>query len=182
MQVRALIVCTIVIASCSKDEQPTTAHDDKRPVRAAETPHRQLAQPQQRTAPALPETSDANPPGVPHLSGAVQTEEGVSFIDEVVGTGAAPEKGKAVKVHYTGWLTDGTKFDSSVDRGDPINLRFNVGQVIKGWDVGLASMRVGGKRRLIIPAELGYGERGHSEVIPPDSTLVFDVELLEVGD
>jgi peptidylprolyl isomerase len=94
--------------------------------------------------------------------------------------GAQPTTGHAVKVHYTGWLTDGSKFDSSQDRGQPIVLKFDSGQVIKGWDIGLATMRVGGKRRLIIPADLGYGERGAGNAIPPDSVLVFDVELLEV--
>jgi peptidylprolyl isomerase len=98
---------------------------------------------------------------------------------EVVGTGAAPQKGKPVKVHYSGWLTDGTAFDSSRDRGDPITIRFDSGQVIKGWDIGLGTMRVGGKRRLIIPAELGYGDHGAGDVIPPGSVLVFDVELIE---
>ncbi|HEV7558477.1 MAG TPA: FKBP-type peptidyl-prolyl cis-trans isomerase, partial [Kofleriaceae bacterium] len=144
--------------------------DDPRPI------------PQRRIAPALPDTSDANPPGVPRLDGPIQTDRGVDYIDEVVGTGTQPEKGQHVKVHYSGWLPDGTKFDSSVDRGEPIHIRFDSGQVIKGWDIGLASMRVGGKRRLIIPSDLGYGERGARDVIPPDSTLVFDVELLEVGD
>jgi peptidylprolyl isomerase len=135
---------------------------------------------QHRTVPALPDHSDANPPGVPRLTGEVRTEGELAYLDEVVGTGAAPQQGQTIKVHYTGWLTDGTKFDSSRDRGEPIVLRFDTGQVIKGWDLGLASMRVGGKRRLIIPAELGYGANGAGEAIPPDSTLVFDVELIAV--
>jgi peptidylprolyl isomerase len=113
------------------------------------------------------------------VTGPIQTDRGLPYIDEVVGNGAMPEQGKTIKVHYTGWLTDGTKFDSSVDRGEPIAIRFDSGQVIKGWDIGLASMRVGGKRRLIIPPELGYGAHGAGEAIPPDSTMVFDVELVE---
>ena len=83
-------------------------------------------------------------------------------------------------VHYTGWLVDGTKFDSSVDRGTPFNFVLGQGQVIKGWDEGVGSMRVGGKRKLTIPAELGYGDRGAGQIIPPGATLVFEVELLEV--
>jgi len=179
--VRALVVCCIVVASCSKDEPVTTRAPEPKP-RARVEADDPRAIPQKRIAPALPDTNDVNPPGVPRLTGPIESERGVEYVDEVVGTGAAPAKGQSIKVHYTGWLTDGTKFDSSVDRGEPINLRFDSGQVIKGWDIGLASMRVGGKRRLIIPSELGYGEHGARDVIPPDSTLVFDVELIEVGD
>ena len=107
---------------------------------------------------------------------------GLQYTIDAPGTGEQPKAGQVVSVHYTGWLTDGTKFDSSRDRGEPIVLRFDSGQVIKGWDLGLASMRVGGKRRLVIPPELGYGERGAGNAIPPDATLVFDVELLHAGD
>jgi peptidylprolyl isomerase len=183
MQVRALIVCGLLIASCSKDEPVITrASEPKAKPRARVEADDPRAVPQRRIAPALPDTSDANPPGVPRLDGEIQTDRGVQFIDEVVGSGPMPQKGQHVTVHYTGWLTDGTKFDSSVDRGDPIHIRFDSGQVIKGWDLGLASMRVGGKRRLIIPAELGYGDSGARGVIPPGSTLVFDAELIDVAD
>ncbi len=89
--------------------------------------------------------------------------------------------GKTVSVHYTGKLTDGTKFDSSLDRGDPFSFRLGAGQVIKGWDQGVAGMKVGGKRLLTIPPELGYGQRGFPGAIPPNSTLVFEVELLGVS-
>jgi FKBP-type peptidyl-prolyl cis-trans isomerase len=99
----------------------------------------------------------------------------------VVGNGATAVAGKPVKVHYTGWLTDGKKFDSSVDRGQPFGFTLGAGQVIKGWDEGVAGMKVGGKRQLRIPPELGYGSRGAGSVIPPNATLIFDVELLEVG-
>jgi FKBP-type peptidyl-prolyl cis-trans isomerase len=99
----------------------------------------------------------------------------------VVGTGATAVAGKPVKVHYTGWLTDGKKFDSSVDRGQPFGFTLGAGQVIKGWDEGVAGMKVGGKRQLRIPPELGYGSRGAGSVIPPNATLIFDVELLDVG-
>ncbi|MDZ4694413.1 MAG: FKBP-type peptidyl-prolyl cis-trans isomerase [Deltaproteobacteria bacterium] len=97
-----------------------------------------------------------------------------------VGTGDEVKSGQTVNVHYTGWLTDGTKFDSSVDRGKPFSFRLGAGMVIKGWDQGVAGMKVGGKRKLTIPPELGYGERGAGGVIPPGATLVFDVELLSM--
>jgi FKBP-type peptidyl-prolyl cis-trans isomerase len=101
--------------------------------------------------------------------------------DLVVGSGAEAVAGKTVSVHYTGKLTDGTKFDSSLDRGDPFSFRLGAGQVIKGWDQGVAGMKVGGKRMLTVPPELGYGERGFPGAIPPNSTLVFEVELLGVS-
>lgn len=100
--------------------------------------------------------------------------------DLEVGTGAKALPGKKVTVHYTGWLTDGTKFDSSVDRGQPFSFALGRSQVIKGWDRGVMGMHIGGKRRLTIPPELGYGRRGAGGVIPPNATLVFEVELLGV--
>jgi len=109
----------------------------------------------------------------------VITSTGLKYTDEVVGTGASPMPGKIVKVHYTGRLENGVKFDSSVDRGEPLEFPIGVGRVIKGWDEGVMTMKVGGKRRLIIPPELGYGSRNLG-VIPPNSTLIFDVELIEV--
>ena len=101
--------------------------------------------------------------------------------DLVVGTGTAAASGQKVTVHYTGWLTNGTKFDSSKDRGDPFVFPLGKGQVIKGWDQGVQGMKVGGKRKLTIPPDMGYGSRGAGGVIPPNATLVFEVELLGVG-
>ncbi len=110
----------------------------------------------------------------------VTTPSGLKYNDDKVGEGASPSQGQRVSVHYTGWLTDGTKFDSSRDRGQPFQFTIGRGEVIKGWDEGVASMKVGGKRKLTIPPELGYGARGAGGVIPPNATLVFDVELLDV--
>ncbi|HWC78315.1 MAG TPA: FKBP-type peptidyl-prolyl cis-trans isomerase [Blastocatellia bacterium] len=107
-------------------------------------------------------------------------ESGLKYVDIVEGTGVSPEPGQNVTVHYTGTLENGTKFDSSLDRGQPFTFKIGVGQVIKGWDEGVMTMKVGGKRRLTIPPHLGYGQRGAGGVIPPNATLIFDVELLGV--
>jgi FKBP-type peptidyl-prolyl cis-trans isomerase FkpA len=101
--------------------------------------------------------------------------------DFIVGSGPAAKAGDHVSVHYTGTLADGTKFDSSVDRGQPFSFPLGAGRVIKGWDVGVAGMQVGGKRKLIIPSDEGYGPQGYAGLIPPDSTLVFEVELLRIN-
>ncbi|MFY9611040.1 MAG: FKBP-type peptidyl-prolyl cis-trans isomerase [Blastocatellia bacterium] len=112
--------------------------------------------------------------------GEITTPSGLKYIDEVVGTGESPSAGKNVSVHYTGSLVDGTRFDSSVDRGQPFEFRIGTGGVIKGWDEGVMTMKVGGKRKLIIPAKLGYGPEGSPPKIPPNATLIFDIELLGV--
>jgi FKBP-type peptidyl-prolyl cis-trans isomerase FkpA len=114
-----------------------------------------------------------------------KTDSGLQYQDLTVGTGAEATAGHQVKVHYTGWLQNpdgsaGTKFDSSVDRGQPFVFALGAGRVIRGWDEGVSGMKVGGKRKLIIPAALGYGSRGAGGVIPPNATLIFDVELLGV--
>jgi peptidylprolyl isomerase len=111
----------------------------------------------------------------------VQTDSGLRYIDEVVGAGPKPPTPtRCVTVHYTGWTTDGAQFDSSVARGQPI--AFSLGGVIKGWTEGVGSMNEGGKRRLIIPGDLAYGAAGRPPRIPPNATLIFDVELIKVGD
>lgn len=109
------------------------------------------------------------------------TAEDLQITDLVVGTGAEAKAGDTVTVHYTGWLTDGKKFDSSVDRGDPFVFPLGAGRVIRGWDEGVAGMKVGGKRELVIPPHMGYGSRGAGGVIPPNATLKFEVELLGVN-
>ena len=110
----------------------------------------------------------------------VITSTGLKYVDQAVGTGEAAVAGKNVSVHYTGWLENGKKFDSSVDRGQPFSFPLGAGRVIKGWDEGVQGMKVGGKRKLTIPSDLGYGSRGAGGVIPPNATLIFDVELLGV--
>ena len=125
---------------------------------------------------ALSESADAQ--------NVVTTPSGLKYIDLKVGTGASPRTGQTCVMHYTGWLYEdgkkGQKFDSSVDRGEPFEFPIGMGQVIRGWDEGVATMKVGGKRTLIIPPDLGYGARGAGGVIPPNATLLFDVELLAV--
>ena len=102
------------------------------------------------------------------------------MIDVTVGTGLTAKPGQEVTVHYTGWLTNGKKFDSSRDRGEPFTFELGAGNVIQGWEEGVAGMQVGGRRKLVIPADLGYGDNGAPPDIPPGATLVFDIELLEV--
>ncbi|MBA2127332.1 peptidylprolyl isomerase [Hyphomicrobium methylovorum] len=120
----------------------------------------------------------------PQGSTMTTTSSGLQIEDTVVGTGATPATGQTCVMHYTGWLYEdgkkGAKFDSSVDRGQPFEFPIGTGRVIKGWDEGVATMKIGGKRTLIIPAALGYGARGAGSVIPPNATLIFDVELLDV--
>ena len=110
----------------------------------------------------------------------MKTTSGLEYIEVQAGTGAQAAAGKTVSVHYTGKFQDGRVFDSSISRGQPISFKLGAGQVIKGWDEGIALMKVGGKAQLIIPSSLGYGERGAGGVIPPNATLVFDVELVDV--
>lgn len=111
----------------------------------------------------------------------VTTDSGLKYVEITEGDGAAPQTGQTVYVHYTGTLENGDKFDSSRDRNQPFSFKLGVGQVIKGWDEGLSTMKVGGRRKLIIPADLGYGARGAGGVIPPNATLIFDVELLKIS-
>jgi FKBP-type peptidyl-prolyl cis-trans isomerase FkpA len=108
------------------------------------------------------------------------TSSGLRYTDLEVGQGDQAQSGQTAVVHYTGWLTNGTKFDSSKDRGEPFSFALGQGRVIRGWDEGVAGMRVGGKRVLVVPPDLGYGHRGAGGVIPPDATLKFEVELLEL--
>jgi peptidylprolyl isomerase len=116
----------------------------------------------------------------PAAAKTVVLPDGLKYVDLKVGKGALPQAGQTVRVHYVGWLLDGTKFDSSRDRNEPFTFALGEGQVIPGWDEGVKTMRVGGLRRLIVPPKLGYGDQGAGDKIPPGATLVFEVELLGI--
>jgi FKBP-type peptidyl-prolyl cis-trans isomerase len=162
----AIIGSTLLIAltSCTKKENQAQMPQGQQPPQ-------QAAQQAQTNAQPGNLTSMVTPPGA---GGDLKIE------DPVVGTGAEAQPGKKVSVHYTGWLTDGKEFDSSKKSGKPFEFQLGGGQVIQGWDRGVVGMKVGGKRKLTIPSQLGYGERGAGGVIPPNATLVFEIELLKV--
>ncbi|MBD2212013.1 FKBP-type peptidyl-prolyl cis-trans isomerase [Calothrix sp. FACHB-156] len=168
LSVGLMLACVVVLVLAqiggSKQDSAIAANLSQ-PTPAA------IAVPENNTLIASNTMSDAN---------VVTTPSGLKYIEEKEGTGATPQTGQKVVVHYTGTLEDGTKFDSSRDRNRPFDFNIGRGQVIKGWDEGLSTMKVGGRRKLIIPPELGYGARGAGGVIPPNATLIFDVELLDV--
>jgi peptidylprolyl isomerase len=154
-----LVLLVSALVACGDDEEPSGTDGTEATSMAEET---------------------GNAPGIPELSGEVERlDSGLGYIDESVGEGAQPQPGQQVTVHYTGWLTNGQQFDSSRG-GRPFQFPIGAGAVIRGWDEGVATMKVGGKRRLIVPSELGYGARGFPPVIPANSTLIFDVELLSL--
>ncbi|MGH7597946.1 MAG: FKBP-type peptidyl-prolyl cis-trans isomerase [bacterium] len=140
----------------------------------------QSSQDEPKSTPEAAKETAGNYPGWATTKQPETTSSGLKYIDIEAGNGASPQSGQQVAVHYSGYLTNGTKFDSSVDSNEALVFPVGVGQVIKGWDEGLKSMKVGGKRKLIVPPQLGYGKRGAPPVIPPNAELVFDVELLEV--
>ena len=171
----ATIGLLLTAACASPAASPTTAPTVKS---GATAPAAQAPASPAAKAPSAP-SPGASPAGASGAT-ATKTASGLLIEDVVVGTGPSPAPGQTAVVHYTGWLPDGTKFDSSLDRGQPFQFPVGGGKVIRGWDEGVATMKVGGKRRLIIPPELGYGPSGAGKVIPPNATLIFEVELLDV--
>lgn len=125
-------------------------------------------------------TNAGGPPPLPAMVQWHTVPSGLRYAEMVVGNGALPRDGQTAVVHFTGWLDDGMQFDSSIDRRKPFGFKLGAGQVVKGWDEGVRGMRVGGKRRLIVPPALGYGSQGLSGRIPPNATLTFDIELLRI--
>ncbi len=161
----ALVGLALILAVFGSDG------DEEPPVAALPSP----------TVPPTGVVEDSGPPPAP--GEPTFRDSGLGIIDIETGTGETPAPGQTLVVHYTGWVSeDGTKFDSSLDRGTPFEFVFGAGQVIAGWDEGLATMKVGGKRRLIMPADLAYGEQGRPPTIPPNAELTFDIEFLEIKE
>ena len=170
---------TLLLAlACSTPEATKPAAEAEKPAAAAPAAEAPAPAP---AAPAGPVELPATGPWMQVAADKVTTTPtGLSYAILTPGTGAEATPGKMVFMHYTGWLTDGKKFDSSLDRGQPFSFPLGAGRVIPGWDEGVAGMKIGEKRQLRIPSKLGYGERGAGGVIPPGATLVFDVELHDV--
>lgn len=174
--------CVVLLVAQFTGSQPEAIASNLDRAEVAEAASA-LSEPSIQLAQAADLAPDVTPEATTPMTeeNLVTTDSGLQYVDIVEGTGAMPQPGQRVTVHYTGTLEDGTKFDSSRDRGRPFGFQIGVGQVIKGWDEGVGTMRVGGQRKLIIPPELGYGSRGAGGVIPPNATLLFDVELLRIG-
>jgi FKBP-type peptidyl-prolyl cis-trans isomerase FkpA len=183
MMTRKLILLVmpvmLMICSCHKDRQSGKIVATPPPSTASTPAPTPIPTPMPTPTPPPPQPSSNNAP-TPVTGEPVTTASGLQYWDLVTGTGQTAVSGKVVRVHYTGWLTNGTKFDSSLDRNTPFEFPLGARRVIKGWDEGVEGMKVGGKRQLRIPPELGYGARGAGGRIPPGATLIFDVELLEV--
>lgn len=175
------VFCVVLLVAQLNSDQEAAIADNLSSSEAAVATETQIAQSAADLEPTSEDTVTEDTEDTSNEDTLVTTESGLQYEDIVEGTGAMPQKGQRVTVHYTGTLEDGTKFDSSRDRNRPFSFTIGIGQVIKGWDEGVASMRVGGQRKLVIPPDLGYGARGAGGVIPPNATLLFDVELLRIG-
>lgn len=169
MNYRTTVLIPAVLALLALSAVPTVKAQDATPTVAVDS----IGAPAASPTPA-PKKAKAD-------SKVITTPSGLKYTILKRGTGSFAMPGQTVSVHYTGWLTDGTKFDSSVDRGQPFQFTLGAGQVIKGWDQGVRGMRVGEKRKLTIPPSLGYGPAGAGGVIPPNATLIFDVELMDIS-
>ena len=174
-----VLICGLVIVVAQFTQQQPQTSTDSLQTNAPQTTVSEVpvTQPETSTVPI----TDPQTPTMTDTSDYITTSSGLKYRDLEVGTGQTPQTGQTVTVHYTGTLTDGSKFDSSLDRGQPFKFSIGTGQVIKGWDEGVSSMKVGGKRELVIPPDLAYGAAGAGGVIPPNATLNFEVELLGVS-
>jgi peptidylprolyl isomerase len=177
MKLLAVIFCALLFTVTACENKPADSSSnqpsgDNKVTPAPSPPGSPVGSPPAQTAPEQAPAVDTK--------NAVTTPSGLKYIDLVAGTGEQPKNGQFVTVQYTGWLLDGRKFDSSLDRGRPFPFPLGQSYVIKGWDEGVSTMKVGGKRRLIVPPELGYAKTGRPPLIPPDSTLVFDIELVGI--
>lgn len=174
MRIRTLAVAAVAVATVACNTNSNSTDSAQTSATTGTTAQQTSAAPVATTTQGAAMDTFAMP------SKLETTASGLQYSVDQPGTGAQPQTGQVVSVHYTGWLTDGTKFDSSRDRGEPIEFPIGTGRVIKGWDEGVGAMKVGEKRTLVIPPQLGYGERGAGGVIPPNATLVFKVELVGI--
>lgn len=184
ISIGVMLVCVVLLVIAQVLPQSgAIASENSAPVATLTTPAiAQTSQQPDALTPTTPAMSDTQSESQNSESqNVVTTDSGLQYVDLVEGTGATPQAGQTVVVHYTGTLENGTKFDSSRDRNQPFSFQLGAGRVIRGWDEGISTMKVGGRRQLIIPPDLGYGARGAGGVIPPNATLIFDVELLRIG-